>query len=98
MLSSRRRPRGRNWNKFARRGHASSKPGWRNGGGSNGTGAEPVAVALALDREFEGAAGADLAVGLEAEKAAFARVFASQDAREGTEAFVEKRAPRFAGN
>ena len=43
-------------------------------------------------------AGADLAAGLEAEKAAFARVFASQDAREGTAAFLEKRTPRFAGN
>ena len=43
-------------------------------------------------------AGADLAAGLEAEKAAFARVFASQDAREGTAAFLEKRPARFAGN
>jgi len=43
-------------------------------------------------------AGADLAAGIEAEKAGFARVFALQDAREGTAAFLERRAPRFAGN
>jgi enoyl-CoA hydratase/3-hydroxyacyl-CoA dehydrogenase len=41
--------------------------------------------------------GAGLEAGIEAEKAAFARVFASADASEGIRAFLEKRAPRFGG-
>jgi enoyl-CoA hydratase/3-hydroxyacyl-CoA dehydrogenase len=41
--------------------------------------------------------GAGLEAGIEAEKAAFARVFASADASEGILAFLEKRAPRFGG-
>jgi enoyl-CoA hydratase/3-hydroxyacyl-CoA dehydrogenase len=43
------------------------------------------------------ASGADLDAGLAAEAQAFARVFASADAREGIAAFIEKRAPHFRG-
>jgi enoyl-CoA hydratase/3-hydroxyacyl-CoA dehydrogenase len=39
----------------------------------------------------------DLDAGLEDEKAAFAEVFASADAREGIGAFLGKRAPKFTG-
>jgi enoyl-CoA hydratase/3-hydroxyacyl-CoA dehydrogenase len=42
--------------------------------------------------------GAELQAGLEAEKAAFARVFATTDASEGIRAFLEKRPPRFRGS
>jgi enoyl-CoA hydratase/3-hydroxyacyl-CoA dehydrogenase len=41
--------------------------------------------------------GADLDSGLAAEAQAFARVFASEDAREGIDAFIGKRTPRFRG-
>ena len=41
---------------------------------------------------------AGLEAGIEAEKAAFGRVFASADAREGISAFTEKRSPRFSGS
>ena len=57
-----------------------------------------AAAPVAVEEIKRLASGADLAAGLEAERAAFARVFASQDAREGTAAFLEKRTPRFAGN
>jgi enoyl-CoA hydratase/3-hydroxyacyl-CoA dehydrogenase len=40
----------------------------------------------------------DLDQGIEAEKGAFAQVFASADAREGISAFLGKRAPRFTGS
>ena len=39
----------------------------------------------------------DLEGALAAEKHAFARVFATADAREGIAAFVQKRTPRFSG-
>lgn len=39
----------------------------------------------------------DLEAGIEAEQQAFASVFASEDAREGIAAFVQKRSPRFEG-
>ena len=40
----------------------------------------------------------DLDDGIEAEKAAFAQVFASADAKEGISAFLGKRAPHFTGS
>jgi enoyl-CoA hydratase / 3-hydroxyacyl-CoA dehydrogenase len=39
----------------------------------------------------------DLDEGIEAEKQGFARVFQSEDAREGISAFIQKRTPRFQG-
>ena len=39
----------------------------------------------------------DIDTGIEKEKQAFAHVFASEDAREGIAAFLEKRRPRFSG-
>jgi enoyl-CoA hydratase/3-hydroxyacyl-CoA dehydrogenase len=56
--------------------------------------AAPVAVAE-IKRL---AAPAELEAGIEAEKAAFARVFASADASEGVRAFLEKRSPEFHGS
>ena len=56
--------------------------------------AAPVAVAE-IKRL---AAPADLEAGIETEKAAFARVFASADASEGVRAFLEKRSPEFHGS
>jgi enoyl-CoA hydratase / 3-hydroxyacyl-CoA dehydrogenase len=52
---------------------------------------------LALEQIKRVSAAGDLDKGIEAEKRAFASVFASADAREGISAFLGKRAPRFEG-
>jgi len=55
------------------------------------------AAPLAIAELKRALCGPDLQAGLDAERAAFARVFATADAREGAAAFVERRAPRFTG-
>jgi enoyl-CoA hydratase/carnithine racemase len=57
-------------------------------------GLSSVAV-RAIKRSMDGA-DADLACGLDRERALFMEVFASHDANEGVQAFVEKRPPSFA--
>jgi enoyl-CoA hydratase/3-hydroxyacyl-CoA dehydrogenase len=52
---------------------------------------------LALEQIKTVSAAGDLDEGIEAEKRAFAEVFASADAKEGISAFLGKRAPRFEG-
>jgi enoyl-CoA hydratase/carnithine racemase len=52
---------------------------------------------LAIEQIKRVSAPGGLEAGLEAEQQAFARVFASGDAREGISAFLQKRAPRFEG-
>ncbi len=52
---------------------------------------------LALEQIKRISAAGDLDEGIDAEKRAFAEVFASADAREGISAFLGKRAPRFQG-
>ncbi len=52
---------------------------------------------LAIEQIKRVSAAGDLDVGIEAEKAAFERVFGSDDAREGIGAFLAKRTPRFRG-
>jgi enoyl-CoA hydratase / 3-hydroxyacyl-CoA dehydrogenase len=52
---------------------------------------------LALEQIKRVSAAGDLDEGIEAEKRAFATVFASADAKEGIAAFLGKRAPRFKG-
>ncbi len=52
---------------------------------------------LALEQIKRVSAAGDLDEGIEAEKAGFATVFASADAREGIAAFLGKRAARFTG-
>ncbi len=54
----------------------------------------PLAVAQIKSVSGKG----DLDEGVEAEKAGFASVFASADAKEGISAFLGKRAPRFTGS
>lgn len=56
----------------------------------------PVAVALAK-RAVHAGADADLGVGNELERQAFSASFATEDAREGMKAFLEKRPPRWKG-
>jgi enoyl-CoA hydratase/3-hydroxyacyl-CoA dehydrogenase len=53
-------------------------------------------LAVAAIKKVSG--NADLDAGIEAEKAAFAGVFASADAREGIGAFLAKRAPKWSGS
>jgi enoyl-CoA hydratase/3-hydroxyacyl-CoA dehydrogenase len=52
---------------------------------------------LAVEQIKQVSAAGDIEIGIEREKHAFARVFGSEDAREGIAAFVQKRKPRFAG-
>jgi enoyl-CoA hydratase/3-hydroxyacyl-CoA dehydrogenase len=52
---------------------------------------------LAVEEIKRMAGAGDIEVGLEREKHAFAHVFASEDAREGIAAFLQKRRPRFSG-
>jgi enoyl-CoA hydratase/3-hydroxyacyl-CoA dehydrogenase len=52
---------------------------------------------LAIERIKQVSDAGDLDEGIEAEKQAFADVFASQDAHEGISAFLGKRTPRFTG-
>lgn len=56
----------------------------------------PLAVALAK-AALDGSSQADVSTALALETAATIATFASEDAREGPRAFVEKREPRFAG-
>jgi enoyl-CoA hydratase/3-hydroxyacyl-CoA dehydrogenase len=58
-------------------------------------GQPPISV-REIKRAVAAAAG-DLDAGIEAEKAGFATAFASEDAREGIAAFLEKRSARFRG-
>jgi enoyl-CoA hydratase / 3-hydroxyacyl-CoA dehydrogenase len=53
---------------------------------------------VAIEQIKQVSSGAEFEAGIEAEKAAFARVFASADATEGINAFIEKRVPRFNGS
>jgi enoyl-CoA hydratase/3-hydroxyacyl-CoA dehydrogenase len=56
-----------------------------------------TAAPLALGEIKRVSGAGDLDSGIEAEKRAFAAVFASDDAKEGISAFLGKRAPRFKG-
>jgi enoyl-CoA hydratase/3-hydroxyacyl-CoA dehydrogenase len=56
------------------------------------------AAPLALEQIKSVSAAGDLDAGIEAEKRAFAEVFASADAKEGISAFLGKRAPHFTGS
>ncbi len=52
---------------------------------------------LAVEQIKQVSAVGDIEIGIEREKQTFARVFGSEDAREGIAAFVQKRSPRFRG-
>ena len=52
---------------------------------------------LAIEQIKRVSAVGDLDDGLDAEMQGFATVFASNDAREGISAFLQKRTPRFTG-
>jgi enoyl-CoA hydratase/3-hydroxyacyl-CoA dehydrogenase len=52
---------------------------------------------LAVEQIKRVSGAGDIDAGIEAEKQGFASVFGSEDAREGIAAFLEKRAPTFAG-
>ncbi len=56
-----------------------------------------TAAPIAIEEIKRLSSGSDLEAGIEAEKAAFHRVFASADAREGISAFIDKRTPKFTG-
>jgi enoyl-CoA hydratase / 3-hydroxyacyl-CoA dehydrogenase len=53
---------------------------------------------LAVEQVKQVSHKADLDEGIEAEKEGFARVFASEDAREGIGAFLQKRSPKWQGS
>jgi enoyl-CoA hydratase len=56
----------------------------------------PALAVQAIKQVVDAPQGPDLGAGLQAEREAFMRVFASADFREGYTAFLEKRAPAFA--